>query len=157
MRGIHCGEEEITVSQWITPACAGNTHRHHETESAPEDHPRLCGEYCLSLPLLMCLKGSPPPVRGIPAFPAILPLAFRITPACAGNTIIKSVSPSQVQDHPRLCGEYYLKESSHVVMAGSPPPVRGILLTFPLLYRAARITPACAGNTTSRLLSIFLS
>ena len=92
----------------ITPACAGNTDLKHLILTLPQDHPRMCGKY-LSLAFFNVLSaGSPPHVREIPNYCISLFSWCRITPACAGNTIIFLCTHLLSQDHPRMCGKYLL-------------------------------------------------
>ncbi len=51
----------------------------------------------------------------------------RITPACAGNTIIARAAAARFEDHPRVCGEYLISLPLRISCLGSPPRVRGIL------------------------------
>ena len=101
----------------------------------------------------MCIKnrkkqiGSPPLARGI-LFNRDAKIHGRgITPACAGNTKHGSAAESLPWDHPRLRGEYYIKEESFPESKGSPPLARGILDIINRKYLLIGITPACAGNT----------
>ena len=73
----------------ITPACAGNTGTHTTQSKREVDHPRLRGEYTEISPASMFNQGSPPLARGIHSVILINISSFRITPACAGNTIIR--------------------------------------------------------------------
>ena len=86
-------------------------------------------------------------MRGILSF--IFPVShnFRITPACAGNTIGIDPGHGGAEDHPRVCGEYSPKYNHTNTCRGSPPRVRGIPLTFHSSVLGYGITPACAGNT----------
>ena len=52
-----------------------------------------------------------------------------------------------IQDHPRRCGENKEAQAIKVLCTGSPPQVRGKLLSRPLLCFISRITPAGAGKT----------
>ena len=77
--------------------------------------------------------GSPPRVReGHNVFIATNH-TVRITPACAGRTVVVEDAAVVVGDHPRVCGKDY---------AGAN-----------LLVVRKRITPACAGRTLCRLLT----
>ena len=51
------------------------------------------------------------------------------------------------QDHPRVCGEYYVHFSLWTLKTGSSPRVRGIRFQEAALELGLRIIPACAGNT----------
>ena len=52
----------------------------------------------------------------------------------------------QSQDHPRLCGEKYLRYCTIFHTIGSPPPMRGKAPTAPSAAIPAGITPAYAGK-----------
>ena len=73
---------------------------------------------------------------------------MRITPACAGNTILQVAGNLTAWDHPRLRGEYRCRHQRRLSATGSPPLARGIPATFGEYYGMFGITPACAGNTT---------
>ena len=73
------------------------------------------------------VTGSPPLARGI------LPIA--------------SVNIPVTEDHPRLRGEYTLRNKSSFRCMGSPPLARGIRKYCREMGYTHGITPACAGNT----------
>ena len=50
-------------------------------------------------------------------------------------------------DHPRRCGENHFKTSCFVILAGSPPQVRGKPELYTTAQAPPRITPAGAGKT----------
>ena len=79
---------------------------------------------------------------------------MRITPACAGNTVIVLPYNKCTQDHPRLRGEYCLTAMQNRIPPGSPPLARGIPRSMGMHGRDRGITPACAGNTSSQRGSI---
>ena len=90
-RGIRFKREIFSPSIRITPACAGNTLQSFPFSFVCEDHPRLRGEYNHLTACIYHPQGSPPLARGIPQ-PSICVLSGRrITPACAGNTLKKSL------------------------------------------------------------------
>ena len=117
----------------ITPACAGNTNLCDPTIPGFRDHPRLRGEYGYCAANVGYSTGSPPLARGIPPMLYGKVIIKGITPACAGNTPLHTVTTSPGQDHPRLRGEYYECQLQIASDTGSPPLARGILLTTPLL------------------------
>ena len=86
----------------------------------------MCGEYHGPHVLVGLYEGSPPRVRGIQLDRRGTSLDVRITPACAGNTKIGKEKREFRQDHPRVCGEYYIVMDHVGNVAGSPPRVRGI-------------------------------
>ena len=73
--GVLCGFDPKTR---ITPAYAGKRQTLYCVPARWQDHPRLCGEKCLTI--------------------AAKPSFVRITPAYAGKR-------SDGGDHPRLCGK----------------------------------------------------
>ena len=107
----------------------------------------MCGEQLVSPLSCGSLGGSPPRVRGTDSAPVYIPQADRITPACAGNSIIPQQSPSSPKDHPRVCGEQFFAPTHFRPSLGSPPRVRGTVLALEFHDFLARITPACAGNS----------
>ena len=72
---------------------------------------------------------------------------MRITPACAGNTLVNANIVNFRTDHPRVCGEHGISGEEFNRLPGSPPRVRGTLHLSHEDCHLSRITPACAGNT----------
>ena len=72
--------------------------------------------------------------------------SHRITPARAGNSGITSGYRSNIEDHPRACGEQIIFLLYLLFLLGSPPRVRGTEADRVREYRLQRITPARAGN-----------
>ena len=70
--------------------------------------------------------GSPPLARGILLGGMERTLLLRITPACAGNTALMPARLRNLQDHPRLRGEYEVTAKYPVTDVGSPQLARGI-------------------------------
>ena len=71
----------------------------------------------------------------------------RITPAYAGKSLYSKGGRVVFWDHPRLCGEKFGKTSKACSLVGSPPPMRGKVVTFTLCGQSPRITPAYAGKS----------
>ena len=71
----------------------------------------------------------------------------RITPACAGNSVLQSVFFKVHRDHPRLRGEQNCCFPHICPFTGSPPLARGTVLPKRTGAYASLITPACAGNS----------
>ena len=131
----------------ITPAYAGNTVNKLLHMLPNRDHPRLRGEHSMYPAMQMLRKGSPPLTRGTQS-PSIKSLHFeRITPAYAGNTEWTTKESDNIEDHPRLRGEHFLRCKFIKHNCGSPPLTRGTLIFACLSNRFHRITPAYAGNT----------
>ena len=125
MRGtVEIKNDEVT-RVGITPAHAGNSHRHIHSGRLSEDHPRSCGEQNpLAIALLKAL-GSPPLMRGTEKYLFTNGDKYRITPAHAGNREIL-ISPGGVnRDHPRSCGEQSFFTATPIFWVGSPPLMRG--------------------------------
>jgi len=114
----------------ITPACAGSTGLRLTQPFDVPDHPRLRGEHCDGAGVAQGWCGSPPPARGALRPHELGGVVHRITPACAGSTLVAGVA---VSAHP-----------------GSPPPARGARCGVECSPPPRRITPACAGSTPSR-------
>ena len=72
---------------------------------------------------------------------------IRITPAYAGNTRVVLPYTKNKQDHPRVCGKHYESHVTKQKFLGSPPRMRETLKFISIRSKAARITPAYAGNT----------
>ena len=99
-------------------------------------------------------RGSPPRVRGKPRGGQTVTATPGITPACAGKTRGRGLSPPPYWDHPRVCGENVKPEFRSYDAPGSPPRVRGKRRRTGRGFGGAGITPACAGKTKG--LSAFL-
>ena len=107
----------------------------------------MCGEK-----LLICANGglnpgSPPHVRGKVEPQTVKLFAVGITPACAGKRVKNSKGCAAGGDHPRMCGEKWLKPQWLFTNAGSPPHVRGKVKNTVAKNDARGITPACAGKS----------
>ena len=147
VRGTEKGRRMNKIIIRITPACAGNRYHVPNGGKRDPDHPRVCGEQRIRSFNGSKISGSPPRVRGTGLEAASSQIGSRITPACAGNRKTRWRSAAGAKDHPRVCGEQRVVQSSRGERVGSPPRVRG---TGPLLLKSElfpRITPACAGNS----------
>ena len=106
----------------------------------------MCGEQHISRSNSSPGQGSPPRVRGTAATAGLPAVWQRITPACAGNSLLVPFHTASSQDHPRVCGEQITFRALVAYMGGSPPRVRGTAAHRPLPQAQGGITPACAGN-----------
>ena len=68
----------------------------------------MCGDYQLIFSGFSLLIGSPPHVRGLLSSPWPWNSRGRITPACAGTTGTTSLLAQIAEDHPRMCGDYWI-------------------------------------------------
>ena len=130
----------------------------------------MCGEKSFGCAFSNAVTGSPPHVRGKAAIPARRVPADRITPACAGKSVITHDLAALCEDHPRMCGEKVIVWPSGLFTVGSPPHVRGKVRRWWVRCRCVRdhprmcgekivhalgyrllqgITPACAGKRQS--------
>ena len=131
----------------ITPAGAGKTTAAAADTLDKTDHPRRCGENCLSPWGFRHHLGSPPQVRGKLICVAVPGTVSRITPAGAGKTFPFVLLLLRFKDHPRRCGENRSRARCSLSTAGSPPQVRGKLFERAPPEILLRITPAGAGKT----------
>ena len=118
--------ENLRRCRWhrITPACAGKTFRYDYSHRTYQDHPRVCGKNAVNVTPWFLRLGSPPRVREKQSAVLNSIDESRITPACAGKTIIKTVSITTSQDHPRVCGKNSPNVRANKRRSGSPPRVR---------------------------------
>ena len=107
----------------------------------------MCGENLLLVDQVFLTIGSPPRVRGKQINEKTFKVTGRITPACAGKTMILCLYKDAARDHPRVCGENIKTGLRGLRPAGSPPRVRGKRVPHSVFYHYIRITPACAGKT----------
>ena len=96
----------------ITPACAGKRSPLWPALLYWQDHPRVCGEKCLSRVPGLQVIGSPPRVRGKVLESYQTDFEKRITPACAGKSRGSLRRCRQRRDHPRVCGEKVIQRQS---------------------------------------------
>jgi len=146
-RGAHQRERRRGGGVRITPACAGSTHVLVWALVDRADHPRLRGEHLSTGGQVGQATGSPPPARGAPGAALSDLEQVRITPACAGSTVARSIFRRNVPDHPRLRGEHETTGLNIYAPDGSPPPARGARSWAGRGWPPRRITPACAGST----------
>ena len=74
----------------------------------------------------------------------------RITPACAGRTVVANIEGADNGDHPRVCGKNSVSGQLAITIRGSPPRVREERRRYPRKNTRSRITPACAGRTVKK-------
>ena len=133
--------------QGITPAYAGKRSNYKHYIFRRKDHPRLCGEKSGCRCPLDSRQGSPPPMRGKVIHTLVRITVYRITPAYAGKSLLGSHNVTNLEDHPRLCGEKSFLHSLTVTVKGSPPPMRGKGKAVYFRRTFLRITPAYAGKS----------
>ena len=156
MRGTPTAPVSTEASKRIIPADAGNTRTGRRDPAASPDHPRGCGEHPARSPMDSLPLGSSPRMRGTPSVSTRLQNSPGIIPADAGNTRHRVCGVSDLQDHPRGCGEHASGHPNCLCVTGSSPRMRGTLPRERGWFPPARIIPADAGNTRSRGLSLSL-
>ena len=140
----------------ITPAYAGKSPPPARMPGLCRDHPRVCGEKFTRMSVVASMRGSPPRMRGKVAGNCKGAGAGGITPAYAGKRQARLPQSISSRDHPRVCGEKYLRVLSMIFSLGSPPRMRGKVKKIVCGLTALRITPAYAGKSiiiTSPLIS----
>ena len=70
-----------------------------------------------------------------------------IIPAYAGNTATNDYDFDTPRDHPRVCGEHPVQNSTALANGGSSPRMRGTPFAPPTPVDTTGIIPAYAGNT----------
>ena len=156
MRGKAGRLRGLQTGRGITPACAGKRKRNQFSRVKRGDHPRMCGEKAWVGESKNNETGSPPHVRGKGKLDGQSPQGTRITPACAGKSILVIFIVFHSEDHPRMCGEKQGKPTGSKKWAGSPPHVRGKELQHGFEHFNIGITPACAGKRLKRSRSTVL-
>ena len=131
----------------ITPAYAGKRICLDVVPDFFEDHPRLCGEKRHFFRRIRTAQGSPPPMRGKGFLKRGTISQKRITPAYAGKSSAFICSSPVNQDHPRLCGEKTIFGKRLFHSIGSPPPMRGKVVSNYVKAAKDGITPAYAGKS----------
>ena len=153
MRGKLDFAEKVVVDLGITPAHAGKTSRSSAELSATRDHPRACGENLGAPSSAVSVAGSPPRMRGKHDEKRDGCMGGGITPAHAGKTMRGHCLRSTRRDHPRACGENFTPLPCGMMVAGSPPRMRGKQTINQMLSAHLGITPAHAGKTPLPLIT----
>ena len=147
MRGTVMHRLQMPKYLRITPAHAGNSPSAGIRLPAGQDHPRSCGEQRICIWKQQRAEGSPPLMRGTGMFWMTIQAGYRITPAHAGNSLFPFGILLHTRDHPRSCGEQSASSNIHTPSSGSPPLMRGTVLTDNQKSGQLGITPAHAGNS----------
>ena len=85
-------------------------------------------------------------MRGKVSFFLISYLDIRITPAHAGKSSADKICSGFCTDHPRTCGEKRGYGGRLQTFLGSPPHMRGKVITDGIITGEYGITPAHAGK-----------
>ena len=138
------------TSVGITPAYAGKSLTGQTTPLQARDHPRVCGEKLTTFDAGKLIPGSPPRMRGKAYPPPCSYGLLGITPAYAGKSPRLSMPTGAAGDHPRVCGEKFLRVTSLKLYTGSPPRMRGKVSQRKRGHYEKGITPAYAGKRAKR-------
>ena len=152
VRGKVCHTMAEAKGLGITPAYAGKSRCNLPSTAPWKDHPRVCGEKPPLEETGNPVQGSPPRMRGKAILRSSPAQLVGITPAYAGKRSACSPPSPHSRDHPRVCGEKWNKLHFGEDCQGSPPRVRGKVVSFLKKRCCIGITPACAGK--SRLASV---
>ena len=134
----------------IIPADAGSTRSWYSLSLASRDHPRGCGEHCLSNRHVGLSLGSSPRMRGAHGGQGLDLLVDRIIPADAGSTYCPKYNGSSHWDHPRGCGEHACCAHLARDVGGSSPRMRGAPASWRTTPPKWGIIPADAGSTLDK-------
>ena len=151
----------------LIPARAGNTWSLRRERNSLAAHPRSRGEHCDVPRVHDGFSGSSPLARGTQSERGVGLIGWRLIPARAGNTRLKSPRVHLSTAHPRSRGEHASMLRASWRDSGSSPLARGTLTALerpagvsgssPLargtrfvdlkVPRLCRLIPARAGNT----------
>ena len=137
----------------LIPAHAGKTPSWRPPRLSPPAHPRSRGENAknaLKRPLTL---GSSPLTRGKPLGGGVRARSHRLIPAHAGKTPRRSRARRRSWAHPRSRGENEYFAASFDTQIGSSPLTRGKRKVSLEDFQTARLIPAHAGKTPSRMIS----
>ena len=137
----------------VSPACAGNTSDSCWGFLACLSQPRVRGEHVFTYDPQGSYGGSAPRARGTRRVGGHEARGHRVSPACAGNTQGSAREPSKGSGQPRVRGEHISTVRSSSSLDGSAPRARGTQIEDEARPSIERVSPACAGNTTRRLIS----
>ena len=131
----------------IIPARAGFTRTIARTWCRSPDHPRSRGVYAEKHRNPTSPAGSSPLARGLHKYAQQQFDAWRIIPARAGFTQVRTAAIRRVADHPRSRGVYFLMIELSVSTGGSSPLARGLRWSRGASCLSTGIIPARAGFT----------
>ena len=109
VRGTDCWRCCYFNQSGIIPACAGNSNDRMCQNAEARDHPRVCGEQVIHSTEYLPVRGSSPRVRGTGTQHVSKYRCIGIIPACAGNSLRRPKSAQTARDHPRVCGEQWVR------------------------------------------------
>ena len=147
MRGKDNQVPVLNPGGGITPAYAGKRVPLSGCRWFHRDHPRVCGEKIAHPIEPIAFPGSPPRMRGKVLQIIQLTVYVGITPAYAGKSGSRCISPRSGRDHPRVCGEKDQNSLKQATSQGPTPIMRGKDTKGREEGRQGGITPAYAGKS----------
>ena len=148
VRGALSRRQRRQVPDRLTPACAGSTRHGAGADRLCSTYPRVCGEHRRTTGRPRTTTDLPPRVRGA-LFPVEhQPARRRLTPACAGSTLLDGGVCLSMSTYPRVCGEHVTARRYACTRDDLPPRVRGAPRYCHQPIVRHRLTPACAGSTS---------
>ena len=152
MRGKVTFGPTATFVRGITPAYAGKRYNSQAMLKQMGDHPRVCGEKQILFASHSVCQGSPPRMRGKVHRPHDHRHDTGITPAYAGKRTSAAMSSGTTGDHPRVCGEKFVELLLCLLLLGSPPRMRGKVITGDRHQIALGDHPRVCGEKFSKLM-----
>ena len=129
------------------PAHAGKTVEWYTRSATAKEHPRACGENETGFMPPASWKGTSPRMRGKRRRSRWCRRGRRNIPAHAGKTVSVQPQTTTEEEHPRACGENFLKCGQCAVHKGTSPRMRGKPQGVPGGFNEIRNIPAHAGKT----------
>ena len=142
---------DLWCTKGIIPAHAGKSSPSDFKLDFDGDHPRSCGEKCVSMTGVGCRTGSSPLMRGKGPCLGVTPSSIRIIPAHAGKRPPGDYAHSYPADHPRSCGEKQVYAVWRNYGLGSSPLMRGKDSVRCCAAHWPGIIPAHAGKRGDKL------
>ena len=146
MRGKAYSCADFAAHIGITPAYVGKSITKKSKKYKKRDPPRICGEKKVNFRQSHVFWGSPPHMRGKARHGRHGESRCGITPAYAGKRPLAIRAKFNMKDHPRICGEKYLRAVLGNPYQGSPPHMRGKGFLPDSCRFLPGITPAYAGK-----------
>ena len=131
----------------ITPAYAGKSLWCAQGQAQERDHPRVCEEKNFLLLMTSRRSGSPPRVRGKGHVCHCSLVCCRITPACAGKSLLRVVGQCYEPGITPARAGKRTSDAAGIAFWWDPPPrMRGKVQLIQPLVLCIGITPAYAGK-----------
>ena len=117
----------------------------------------MCGGNAAGIVRCFSSKGTSPRVRGKHSCASHQPARHGYIPACAGETLTRTVPMETSTVHPRVCGGNRVNVHLSVAHSGTSPRVRGKPARTRRSNLSHRYIPACAGETIPNIAQVILT